>query len=35
MGKEDEAIEAWKKAKELGGAGEFLEKKLENGKWYE
>ncbi len=35
MGREDEAIEAWKKAKELGGAGEFLEKKLENGKWYE
>lgn len=35
LGREEEAIEAWKQAQELGGAGDQLEKKLENGRWYE
>ena len=35
LGQEDEAISAWNKAKELGGGSESLDKKIENGKWYE
>jgi tetratricopeptide (TPR) repeat protein len=35
LGKKDQAMKSWKKAKELGDAGDFLDKKIETGKWHE
>ena len=35
LGEIDEAIHQWKKAKELGGASDFLNQKIEEGKLYD
>jgi len=35
MNEKDEALKNWKRSKELGGTGEFLDKKISEGKWYE
>ena len=35
LGEIDEAIHQWEKAKELGGASDFLNQKIEEGKLYD
>ena len=35
LGEVDEALNQWKKAKELGGISDFLNQKIEEGKLYE